>query len=122
MSRVDSVLKQSEAFSRQNPQRSPVHQNLFNIWNRQHSCISITLELALSVRDESIASPADVYDVGGQDSTSTEMNWWLSVIVLFLGNERASVFASRWIVKDCVNRPTIRHASNHGCETDGNNR
>ena len=122
MSRVDSELRQSEAFSRQNPQRSPVHQNLFNIWDRQHSCISIKLELALSVRDESIASPADVYDVGGQDSTSTEMYWWLSVIVLFRGNVRASVFASRWIVKDCVNRPTIRHASNHGCETDGNNR
>lgn len=110
MSRVDSELRQSEAFSRQNPQRSPVHQNLFNIWDRQHSCISIKLELALSVRDESIASPADVYDVGGQDSTSTEMYWWLSVIVLFRGNVRASVFASRWIVKDCVNRPTIRHA------------
>jgi hypothetical protein len=122
MSRVDSELRQSEAFSRQNPQRSPVHQNLFNIWDRQHSCISIKLELSFSVRDESIASPADVYDVGRQDSTSTEMYCWLSVIVLFRGKVRVSVFASRWIVKDCVNRTTIRHASNHGCETDGNNR
>jgi len=122
MSRVDSELRQSEAFSRQNPQQFPVHQNLFSIWDRQHSCISIKLELALSVLDESIASPADVYDVGGQDSTSTEMYWWLSVIVLFRGKVSCSVFASRWIVTDCVNRPTIRHASNHGCETDGNNR